>query len=62
MHLRSISSCSLLSLQAQLDNFLESMQDLPFLPGFNTSLDGDIVDGGHYSVMAGYQIDVAEQA
>ena len=39
MHLRSISSCSVLRFQTQLDIFLRSVEDLPCHPGFN-SLDG----------------------
>ena len=38
MHLRSISSCSVLRLKTQLDIFLGSVEDLPCLPGFNNSL------------------------
>ena len=40
MHLRSISSCSVLRFKTQLDIFLGSVEDLPCLPGFNNSLDG----------------------
>ena len=40
MHLRSISSCSVLRLKNQLNIFLGSVEDLPCLPGFNNSLDG----------------------
>ena len=40
MHLRSISSCSVLRFKTQLYIFLGSMEDLPCLPGFNNSLDG----------------------
>ena len=40
MHLRSISSCSVLRFKTQLDIFLGSVEDLPFLSGFNNSLDG----------------------
>ena len=40
MHLRSISSCSVLRLKTQLDIFLGSVEDLPSLSGFNNSLDG----------------------
>ena len=40
MHLRSISSCSVLRFKTQLDIFLRSVEDLPCLPGFNNSLDG----------------------
>ena len=40
MHLRSISSCSVLRFKTQLDIFLGSVEDLPSLPGFNNSLDG----------------------
>ena len=39
MHLRSISSCSVLRFKTQLDIFLESVEDLPCPPGFNNSLD-----------------------
>ena len=40
MHLRLISLCSVLRLKTQLDIFLESVEDLPCLPGFNNNLDG----------------------
>ena len=40
MYLHSISSCSVLRFKAQLDIFLGSVEDLPFLPGFNNILDG----------------------
>ena len=40
MHLRSISSCSVLIFKTQLDIFLGSMEELPCLPAFNNSLDG----------------------
>ena len=40
MHLRSISSCSVLRFKTQLDIFLGSVEDLPCLPRFNNSLDG----------------------
>ena len=40
MHLRSISSCSVLRFKTQLDIFLGSVEDLPCLPGFNNSMDG----------------------
>ena len=40
MHLRSMSSCSVLIFKTQLDIFLGSVEDLPCLPGFNNSLDG----------------------
>ena len=40
MHLRSISSCSVLRFKTQFDICLESVEDLPCLPGFNNSLDG----------------------
>ena len=40
MHLRSISSCSVLRFKTQLGIFLGSVEDLPCLPGFNNSLDG----------------------
>ena len=40
MHLRLISSCSVLRFKTQLDIFLGSVEDLPCLPGFNKSLDG----------------------
>ena len=40
MHLRSLSSCSVLRFKTQLDIFLGSVEDLPCLPGFNNSLDG----------------------
>ena len=40
MHLRSISSCSVIRLKTQLDIFLGSVEDLPCLPGFKNSLDG----------------------
>ena len=40
MHLRSISSCSVLRFKTQLDIFLGSVEDLPCLSGFNNSLDG----------------------
>ena len=40
MHIRSISSCSVLRFKTQLDILLESVEDLPCLPGFNNSLDG----------------------
>ena len=40
MHLRSISSCSVLRFNTQLDIFIGSVEDLPCLPGFNNSLDG----------------------
>ena len=61
IHLRSISSCSVLRFKTQLDIFLGSVEDLPCLPGSNNSLDGgEIVDGGHL-VMAWQQFDVAEQ-
>ena len=39
MHLRSNSSCSVFRFKTQLDIFLGSVEDLPFLPGFNNSLD-----------------------
>ena len=44
MHLRSISSCSVLRFKTQLYIFLGSVEDLPCLPGFNNSLDGGDVD------------------
>ena len=40
MHLRSISSCSVIRFKTQLDIYLGSVEDLPCLPGFNNSLDG----------------------
>ena len=40
MHLRSNSSCSVLRFKTQLDIFLGSVDDLPYLPGFNNILDG----------------------
>ena len=40
MHLRLISSCSVLRFKTQLDIFLGSVDDLPCLPGFNNSLVG----------------------
>ena len=40
IHLRSISSCSVIRFKTQLDIFLGSIEDLPCLPGFNNSLDG----------------------
>ena len=40
MHLRSISSCSVLRFKTQLDIFLGSVGDLTCLPGFNNNLDG----------------------
>ena len=40
IHLRSISSCSVLSLKTQLDILLGSVNDLPCRLSFNTSLDG----------------------
>ena len=40
MHLRSISSCSVLRFKTQLDIFLGSVEDLPCLPGINDNLDG----------------------
>ena len=40
IHLRSISSCSVLRFKTQLDIFLGSVEDLPCLPGFNNRLDG----------------------
>ena len=40
MHLRSISSCSVLRYKTHFDIFLGSVDDLPCLPGFNNSLDG----------------------
>ena len=40
MHLRSISTCSVLRFKTQLDIFLGSVEGLPCLPGFNNSLDG----------------------
>ena len=44
IHLRSISSWSELRFKTQLVIFLESLEDLPSLPGFNNSLDdGDFI-------------------
>ena len=40
MHLRSISSCSVLRFKTQLYIFQWSVEALPCLPGFNNSLDG----------------------
>ena len=40
VHLRLISSYSVLRFKTQLDIFLGSVEDLPGLPGFNNSLDG----------------------
>ena len=40
MHLRSISSCSVLRFMTQLDIFLGSVEDFPCLRGFNNGLDG----------------------
>ena len=40
INLRSISLCSVLRFKTQLDIFLRSMEDLPYFPGFNNSLDG----------------------
>ena len=40
MHLRLISSCSVLRFKTQLDIFLGSVEDLPCLLGFNNSMDG----------------------
>ena len=40
MHLRLISSCSVLRFKTQLDIFIRSVKDLPCLSGFNNSLDG----------------------
>ena len=40
MHLRSISSCSVLRFKTQLDIFLGSVEALACLPGFNNSLHG----------------------
>ena len=40
IHLRSISSCSVLRFKTQHDIFLGCVEDLPCLPGFNNSLDG----------------------
>ena len=34
MHLRSISSCSVLRFKTQLDIFLRSVEDLPYMPGW----------------------------
>ena len=47
MHLRSISSCSVLRFMTQLDIFPGSVEDLPCLPGFKTAWMVEIVDGGH---------------
>ena len=41
MHPRSIYSCSVFRFKTQLDIFLGSVEDLPCLPGFNNSLDGE---------------------
>ena len=41
MHLRSISSCSVLRFKTQLDIFLGSVEELPCLPGFNNSMDNN---------------------
>ena len=40
MHIRSISSCSVLRFKTQIDIFLRSVEDLPCLLGFNNILDG----------------------
>ena len=40
MHLRSISSCSVLRFMTQLYILLVSVEDLPCMPGFNKGLDG----------------------
>ena len=40
MHLRVISSCSVLRFKTQLHILLGSVEDLPCLTGFNNSLDG----------------------
>ena len=40
IYLRSISSWSVLRFKTQLDIFIGSVEDLPYLPGFNNSLDG----------------------
>ena len=55
MHIRSISSCSVLRFKTQLDIFLGSVEDLPCLPGFNNSLDGGDCR------WSGYQLEVSEQ-
>ena len=60
MHLRSISSCSVLRFNTQLDIFLGSVEDLPCVPDSATAWMVEIVDGGHL-VVACYQLDVAEQ-
>ena len=46
MHLRSISSCSVLTFKTQFDIFLGSVEDLPCLTGFNNRM-VEIVDGSH---------------
>ena len=46
IHLRSISSCSLLRFKTQLDIFLGSVEDLPCLDS-TTALMMEVVDGSH---------------
>ena len=47
MHLRSISSCSVLRFKTQLDIFLGSVEDLPACQDSTTAWMVEIVDGGH---------------
>ena len=45
-----LSSFSVIRFKSKLDSYLRKIGDLPFLPGFNYSLNGgDCLHGGHYA-------------
>ena len=50
-HVLMLYSCSVNKFKSQLDDYLRSIADLSYQPGFNNSLDGGdcINGGGHYA-------------